>query len=102
MDLRRKRVASAERVRELVDAAFAARYQDLAAMLKFSSRAVALAEEKIDELPSDLVVAAWTQYGNALRIVGSYPEAERALDRAAALPTSDPRTRIHLLEVTAS
>ena len=102
MDLRRKRVASAERVKELVDAAFAARYQDLAAMLKLSSRAVALAEEKSDELPSDLVVAAWTQYGNALRIVGSYPEAERALGRAAALPTSDPQTRIHLLEVTAS
>jgi tetratricopeptide (TPR) repeat protein len=102
MVLQRKRVANAERVRELVDAAFASRYQDLAAMLKISSRAVALAEEKILEIPSDLVVAAWTQYGNALRIAGRYAEAEKALDRATALPVSDPPTRIHLLEVSAS
>jgi tetratricopeptide (TPR) repeat protein len=86
----------------LVDAAFAARYQNLAAMLKISSQAVALAEEKSDELPSDLVVAAWTQYGNALRIAGNYERAEKALKRAAELPVSDLPTKIHLLEVTAS
>lgn len=102
MVLRHKRVASAAAVRELVDAAFAARYQDLDAMLKYSSMAVALAEEKSRELPSDLMVAAWTQYGNALRIAGRYQEAERALERGAALPASDLTTRIHLLEVTAS
>ncbi len=102
MDLQRKRVASAERVRELIDAAFATRYQDMTAMLKVSSRAVALAEEKILELPVDLVVAAWTQYGNALRIVGRYDDAEKALDRAAALPASDPATKAHLLEITAN
>jgi tetratricopeptide (TPR) repeat protein len=71
-------------------------------MLRISSRAVALAEEKSYELPSDLVVAAWTQYGNALRIAGRYQESEKALKRAAALPTTDPPTRIHLLEISAS
>ncbi len=102
MDRQRKRVANAERVRELVDAAFAARYKDLTAMLKLSSAAVALAEEKSDELPADLIAAAWTQYGNALRIAGRDKKAELALKRAAALPISDPSTKIHLLEVTAS
>lgn len=102
MDLQRKRVASAERVRELVDAAFATRYQDLTAMLKASSQAVALAEEKSHELPPDLVVAAWTQYGNAFRIAGRYQEAERVLERAATLPASDLPTRVHLLEITAN
>jgi tetratricopeptide (TPR) repeat protein len=102
MDLKHKRVASAERVRELVDGAFAARYQDLPAMLKLASRAIVLAEEKSHELPDDLIVAAWTQYGNALRIAGRYPEAERVLERAATLPTSDPATKLHLLEITAS
>jgi tetratricopeptide (TPR) repeat protein len=102
MEFLRRRAANAERVRELVDAAFAARYQDLTAMLRISSRAVALAEEKSHELPSDLLVAAWTQYGNALRIAGRYQEAENALKRAAAIGTSDPRTKINLLEVTAN
>jgi tetratricopeptide (TPR) repeat protein len=102
MELRRKRLANAERVKELVDSAFASRYHDLATMLKFSSTAVALAEEKSHELPSDLVVAAWTQYGNALRIAGRYDEAERALERAAALPAADLSTKTHLLEVKAS
>lgn len=86
MVLQRKRVANAERVKELIDSAFAARYQDLTVMLKLSSAAVALAEEKSHELPPDLMVAAWTQYGNALRIAGRYPEAERVLKRATALP----------------
>jgi tetratricopeptide (TPR) repeat protein len=102
MNLQRKRVATAVRVRELVDAAFATRYQDMRAMLKLSSRAVALAEEKLHELPPDLVVAAWTQYGNAFRIAGRYREAEKALDRAAALPASDLATKINLLEITAN
>jgi tetratricopeptide (TPR) repeat protein len=102
MELRRKRLANAERVTELVDSAFASRYHDLATMLRLSSAAVALAEEKRQELPADLVVAAWTQYGNALRIAGRYQEAERALERAAELPASDLSTRTHLLEVKAS
>lgn len=102
MVLRRTRAASAEAVRELVDSAFAARYHDLPTMLRLSSTAVALAEEKSHELPVDLVVAAWTQYGNALRIAGSYEASERALERAAALKATDPQTRGHLLEVTAS
>ncbi len=95
------RIANAQTVRELVDSAVAARYQDLTTLLSLSSAAVALAEEKSDELPADLVVAAWTQYGNALRIAGRYQEAERALDRAAAQPAFDPPTRIELLEVRA-
>ena len=102
MRVQRNRLASAERVRELVDAAFASRYHDVARMLQLSTRAVALAEEKRHELPDDLVVAAWTQYGNAFRIAGRYEEAEKALDRAAALPSSDLTTRTHLLEVRAS
>jgi len=102
MNLHHKPVANAVRVREMVDAAFAARYQNLSEMLRISSRAVALAEEKSDELPPDLVVAAWTQYGNALRIAGDYEKAEKALERATALPVSDLPTKIHLLEVTAS
>jgi tetratricopeptide (TPR) repeat protein len=97
-----KRVANAEAVRELVDSAFAARYQDLEAMLNLSSKGVALAEEKRQEIPVDLLVAAWTQYGNALRIAGRFQEAERALAHAAAQSAVDTPTRIHLLEITAS
>jgi len=99
---RRRRLASAERVRELLDSAFASRYHDHASMLTLSSTAVALAEEKSHELPPDLVVAAWTVHGNALRIAGRYQEAERALERAAALPASDSSARTNLLEVRAS
>lgn len=102
MGLQRNRLANAERVRELVDSAFASRYHDVATMLKLSSTAVALAEEKRHEMPVDLVVAAWTQYGNALRISGRYQEAERALEQAAALPASDLPTKAHLLEIKAS
>ncbi|HVR95387.1 MAG TPA: tetratricopeptide repeat protein, partial [Thermoanaerobaculia bacterium] len=102
MELRRKRLASAARVRELLDSAFASRYHDHVTMLKLASRAVALAEEKSHELPPDIMVAAWTLYGNALRIVGRYQAAEKALDRAATLPASDPQTRSNLLEIRAS
>lgn len=102
MVLRCRKTASAEMVRELIDSAFAARYQDVPAMLKLSSTAVALAEEKKEELPADLLVAAWTQYGNALRIAGRYSEAEKALERGHSLPSTVPTTRIHLLEVSAS
>ena len=102
MELRRKGVANAERVRELVDSAFATRYHDLEGTLTTASMAVVLAEENRCELPADLIVAAWTEYGNALRIAGRYEESERALERAAAEPTSDLHTRTHLLEVTAT
>ena len=102
MRLQRNRLAAAAKVRELVDSAFASRYHDVTAMLQLSSMAVALAEERRDELPIDLVVAAWTQYGNALRIAGRYEEAERALEQAAALPAADPTTRTHILEIKAS
>lgn len=102
MDLQRRGLASAVRVRELVDSAFASRYHDLATMLQLSSSAVALAEEKRHEISADLMVAAWTQYGNALRIAGRFPEAERALERASGPSASDPATRANLLEVKAS
>jgi tetratricopeptide (TPR) repeat protein len=98
----RKRVASADAVKELVDSAFATRYHDLEATLKAASAAVVLAEEKFAELPPDLVVAAWTEFGNSLRIAGRYEDAERALERASALPASNPPTKTHLLEVKAS
>ncbi|HVR95271.1 MAG TPA: tetratricopeptide repeat protein [Thermoanaerobaculia bacterium] len=102
MDLRRKRIANAERVRELLDSAFASRYHDVGRMVKAASMAVVLAEEARSELPTDLIVAAWTEYGNALRISGRYEEAEKAVERAAAEPTSEPSTRVHLFEVSAS
>src|SRR5829696_5438185 len=102
MELRRRRLASAERVKELLDSAFASRYHDHATMLRLSSAAIALAEEKKHELPSDLVVTAWTLYGNALRIAGRFQEAERALERAAALPAYDPSTEANVLEIKAS
>lgn len=102
MVLRHRRVATSERVRELIDSAFATRYHEVDKMLELSSTAVALAEEKRAELSDDLMAAAWTQYGNALRIAGHNPEAERALDRAATFPTSDLPTKIHLFEVTSS
>lgn len=102
MELWRNPLANAERVRQLIDSAFAKRYDDIPAMLRFASAAVVLAEEKIQELPADLVVAAWTQYGNALRVAGQFQEAERALQRAATLPASDAPTRSHVLEVTAN
>jgi len=99
---RRRRLASAEKVKELLDSAFASRYHDHATMLTLSSTAVVLAEEKSHELPPDLVVTAWTVYGNALRITGRYHESERALERASALPASDPQTKSNLLEVKAA
>jgi tetratricopeptide (TPR) repeat protein len=102
MESRRNRLANAEKVRELLDSAFASRYHDIETTLRLSSAAVALAEEKRHELPPDLVVAAWTQYGNALRIAGRSDDAENALDKAAATVVSDPSTRAHILEVKAS
>lgn len=98
-----KRVANAaDAVRSLVDAAFAARFHDLEIMLRSASMAVALAEERREELEPDLVATAWIEYGNALRLSGRYQEAEKALDRAAKESISDPSTQAHLLEVTAS
>lgn len=102
MESRRNRLASAERVKELLDAAFASRYHDLETTLRLSSEAVALAEEKRHELPPDLIAAAWTQFGNALRIAGRSEDSEKALDKAAAEPISDPSTRAHVLEIRAS
>lgn len=102
MVLRHRRVATSERVRQLIDSAFATRYHEVDKMLELSSTAVALAEERHGELSDDLMASAWTQYGNALRIAGRYPEAERALDRAATFPASDLSTKIHLFEVTSS
>lgn len=102
MERRPKRVASAEKVRELVDSAFATRYYDLEATLRSASQAVTLAEEKRYEMPADLIMAAWTEYGNALRIAGRYEEAGRALKKAEAEPASDPHTRAHFLEVKAT
>jgi tetratricopeptide (TPR) repeat protein len=99
---RRRRLASAEKVKELLDSAFASRYHDHATMLTLASTAVVLAEEKSHELPPDLVVTAWTVYGNALRITGRYQESERALERATALPASDTQTKSNLLEVKAA
>lgn len=102
MELRPRGVASAVRVRELVDSAFATRYYDLEATLRTASMAVTLAEEKRSEMSADLLAAAWTEYGNALRISRRYQEAERALERATSEPATDPYTKTHLLEVKAT
>jgi tetratricopeptide (TPR) repeat protein len=91
-----------EQIKNLVDASFACRYADLAAMLGHSTTAVALVDAVQEELPAELVARSWTQHGNALRLTGRYAEAERLLDRAAALPVSDLPTSIHLLEVRSS
>src|SRR6185436_10243667 len=93
---------SAIQIKNLVDASFATRYDDLEAMLGHSTAAVALVEAVQEELPAQLVASAWTQHGNALRLTGCYAEAEGLLDRAAALPVSDLPTSIHLLEVRSS
>jgi tetratricopeptide (TPR) repeat protein len=53
-------------------------------------------------MPADLIMAAWTEYGNALRIAGRYDEADRALKKVEAEPASDPHTRAHFLEVKAT
>jgi tetratricopeptide (TPR) repeat protein len=92
----------AETIKNLVDASFACRYADLATMLGHSTAAVALVEAVQDPLPAELVARAWTQHGNALRLTGRYDEAERLLDRAAALPVGDLPTSLHLLEVRSS
>jgi len=94
--------APAEKIKELVDSSFATRFENLEATLETSTRAVALVEESQVELPEDVVVAAWTQHGNALRLAGRYGEAETALARAGALPVCDLPTGIHLLGVKAS
>ncbi|HYU35283.1 MAG TPA: tetratricopeptide repeat protein [Thermoanaerobaculia bacterium] len=94
--------ASAEKIKLLVESSFATRYDDLEATLEASSLAVALVEKWRNELPEDVVVAAWTQHGNALRLTSRYDEAESMLARAGELPVSDPPTGIHLLSVKAS
>src|SRR4051812_18367236 len=96
------RRGDAQAVRDLVVSAFEARYHNLTELLSLASTAVACAEEQADALPVDLVTAAWTHYGNALRIAGQYQDAERALERAAALPASGLQTRVELLEVRAA
>lgn len=91
----------AQSVGELVRLAFNSRYDNLANLLSVSSAAVAAVEEK--RLPPDLVVAAWTQHGNALRITGQYEEAEQALERAGELALlAGKQVQIDLLEVVAS
>jgi len=102
MEPERNRLADAEKVQQLIDRAFTSRYHDVPEMLRLSRAAVDLAEQKHQELPADLVIAAWTQYGNALRIAGQPKEAEKALQRAAVLQTSDVPTQSHLFEVTAN
>lgn len=91
-------------IKELVAASFAARYVDLVASLETSRSAVALVEEHLAGLPVDLVVSAWTQYGNALRLNGRYAEAAVALAQAAeCCPSEQPsHASAHLLSVQAS
>jgi tetratricopeptide (TPR) repeat protein len=91
-----------QRIQDLVASSFACRYDDLGAMLEDARAAVALVEEPQEELPAELVVKAWTQLGNALRLTGRFAEAEKALARAEAIPISDLPTSIHVLEVQAS
>jgi tetratricopeptide (TPR) repeat protein len=93
----------AHSVGELVRLAFNSRYENLSNLLSISSAAVAAVEEKSSGLPPDLVVAAWTQHGNALRITGQYEEAERALEQAGELAAlAGKQVQIDLLEVWAS
>lgn len=70
--------------------------------MQAASAAVLLAEDP--ETPSDLRAAAWTQYGNALRFLGKFRQAEAALEKAFGFLTaeSDLKTRANLLEISAS
>jgi tetratricopeptide (TPR) repeat protein len=97
------RSEDAQSVRELVESAFNSRYGNLTKLLSVSSAAVAAVEEKRNVMPPDLVVAAWTQRSNALRIAGQYEEAEQALEPALELlPLAEQARRIECLEVQAS
>jgi tetratricopeptide (TPR) repeat protein len=91
-----------KKIQDLVASSFDRRYDDLAATLRDARAAVELVEKPPEELPAELVVKAWTQLGNTFRITGRYAEAERLLDRAAAVQVSDLPTRLHLLEVRSS
>lgn len=91
-----------KKIEDLVVSSFGHRFDDLGAMLRDAEAAVALVEKTQEELPEELVLKAWTQLGNALRITGSVAEAETALDRAAALPADDLPARLHLLGVRSS
>lgn len=90
-------------VRELVESAYDSRYNNLTKMLSFSGAAVAAVEEAGRGLPPDLVVAAWTHRGNALRITGQYDEAAKALEQVAELvPRVEEPARLEWMEVRAS
>src|ERR1043165_4479861 len=104
MDLLVASSPAALEIKNLVDASFAARYDDLTASLDASRSAVALAEENLEEVPADLVAAAWTQYGTALRLTGRFAEAGEALARAGERCLSDQPTptSAHLRSVQAS
>jgi tetratricopeptide (TPR) repeat protein len=104
MDLIAASSAAAVEIKNLVATSFAARYDDLAATLEASRSAVVLAEENLAEVPADLVAAAWTQYGNALRLTGRFAEAGEALARAGERCLSDQPTptSAHLRSVQAS
>jgi tetratricopeptide (TPR) repeat protein len=71
--------------------------------MQAASAAVLLAEQN-PAIPADLCVAAWTQFGNALRFAGRSRQAEAALKKAFSYltPESDLRTRANLLEICAS
>ena len=91
--------AQAETIKALVDSSYASRFIDLGATLGNARLAIDMIEEAPGQLPDELVVAAWTQYGNAHRLLGRNQEAQSALDRAGALPISHLQTKLHLLEV---
>lgn len=93
--------AAAEEINHWVAASFAARYHDLASTLQQSRQAVDLVESSREQMPAGLAAAAWTQYGNALRLTGRYDEAETALAKAGELPHI-PTTAAQLLSVKAS
>lgn len=93
--------ATAEEIKHLVASSFAARYHDLAATLEQSRQAADLVESSRSPMPAGLAAAAWTQYGNALRLTGRYDEAETALAKAGGLQHI-PATAAQLLAVKAS
>lgn len=93
--------AAVDEIKNLVASSFAARYDDLAATLEHSRHAVDLVESSREETPAGLAAAAWTQYGNALRLTGRYDDAEHALARAGELPLP-PAAAAQLLAVQAS
>ncbi|HEX9943853.1 MAG TPA: hypothetical protein VGG03_17715 [Thermoanaerobaculia bacterium] len=106
-----ERFASPRLVQILIDRSHAARYADPETMLHWACLARSIASRCAPEAVgnaarlSDLRARAWSQYGNALRVVGRLCEAEEVMVTAQAYlqtGTGDPALKARLFEQIAS